>query len=460
MPKSVAPRAAARAKPAAPPTAPRAGARTLAAWLLVVQGLLSAALSLRLEGGVAAGVAIFGGVQALFGFLAVVGRSSLTRLALGFLGAVVVSLALILAVVPVLWPLVGKAVWMPALFGMLSASGLFGLLAAEHSSSGRVAAGLAAVLLGWAGYGLGAHRIEPASGDARVQEALEKWALPERSFAAPDLGLTLALPAGWSALREGHGLPGSEGALVTLAGAGGGVATVRVGSDARFLPLDALMDRVAGEIRSSHTSFAEQERDDTRVGTVPARRMSVVRSGGGRSREAVVTLWRDTTRTFELAVVMPRGPTAKAEAAAVLQGVAFRAPLEAALRESAAAFAKGCPLFSEPVSLRLAAQSPDMSQPTLFRGGYADAIRGQTRLDSLAALGLREAMAELFRPLAERDRERVGRYFEVLRVGGRTEPQEDAAVAGLLCGSSRGLDPARQSRLRELLSRAAEQGRQ
>jgi hypothetical protein len=427
----------------------------------VVQGLLSAALSLRLEGTVATAVAVFGAVQALFGVLAALGRPATTRLALGFLGTLVVVLALILAIVPVLWPLIGKAVWVPALFAILSASGLFGLLAAEHASSGRLAAGLSAVLFGWAGYAFGAYRIAPTSGDARVQEAIDKWALPERSFAAADLGLTLSLPAGWSALREGHGLPGSQGAVVTLAGSpGGGVATIRVGSDARFTPFDALLDRIANEIRTSHTSFAELEREDTRVGPVPGRRMRVVRSAGGRTREAVVTLWRDATRTFELTVVMPRGPTARAEAAAVLQGVEFRAPLEASLRASALAFVKACPLFSESVAQRLAALSADVSMPTLFRTGYAEAIRGQAQLDSLTALGLREAMADLFRPLAESERERVGRYFETLRVGARTDPQEDAAVASRLCGAGRGLEPARQARLRELLSRAAEQGRQ
>ena len=187
-----------------------------------------------------------------------VGRSTTTRLALGFLGAVVVTLALVLAIVPVLWPLVGKAVWVPALFGILSASGLFGLIAAEHSSGERVPRAWRQCWSAGRATGSAAHRIEPAAGDARVQEALEKWALPERSFAAAELGLTLALPAGWSALREGHGLPGSEGALVTLAGApGGGVATVRVGSDPRFTPLDALLDRIANEIRASHSSFAE-----------------------------------------------------------------------------------------------------------------------------------------------------------------------------------------------------------
>jgi hypothetical protein len=469
MSKSVPPRGAvrpappakARARAATPAQPARPGAHKLASWLLVVQGLLSAALSLRLEGTVAMAVAVFGGVQALFGVLAALGGSATTRLALGFLGTLVVLLALILAIVPVLWPLIGKAVWVPALFAILSASGLFGLLAAEHATSGRLAAGLAAVLFGWAGYALGAYRVAPTSGDAAVQEAIDKWGLPERSFAAADLGLTLSLPPGWSALREGHGLAGSQGALVTLAGSpGGGVATIRVGSDPRYAPLDALLDRVANEIRSSHASFAELARDDTRVGAVPARRMRVVRSSAGRSREAEVTLWRDATRTFELTVVMPRGPTARAEADAVLQGVAFRAPLEASLRASAAAFLNACPLFSEPVAQRLAALAADVSLPSLFRTGYAEAIRGQARLDSLASLGLREAMADLFRPLGDGERERVGRYFESLRVGARTDPQEDAAVAGRLCGAGRALEPARQARLRELLSRAAEMGRQ
>ena len=142
------------------------------------------------------------------------------------------------------------------------------------------------------------------------------------------------------------------------------------------------------------------------------------------------------------------------------QGVAFRAPLEAASRESAAAFAKACPLFSDAVNQRLAAQAQDASVAALFRRGYADAINGQARLDSLAALALRDAMADLFSPLGEKDRERVGRYFETLRAGRGTDAQEDAAVAGLLCGAGRRLDAARQARVRELLSRAAEQGRQ
>src|SRR5262245_43818094 len=216
MPPSVAPHGAARAKKAGPaPAKPgRPGVQTLAAWLLVVQGLLTAALSLRLEGSLAPAVAIFGGIQSLFGFMAALGRARMARLALGFLGAIVVALALILAIVPVLWPLVGKAVWVPTLFGMLSASGLFGLLASEQSSRPRLVAGLVAIVLGWAGYGLGAHRIAPSAGDAKVQEAIEKWGRPDRSFANAELGLMLALPDGWSVLRDGHGLPGSEAALV------------------------------------------------------------------------------------------------------------------------------------------------------------------------------------------------------------------------------------------------------
>lgn len=468
MPANVPPRPPARPAPPvakAPPRGPKPastpGIHKLAGWLLLAQGLLTCALSWKLEGGVAIGVAIFGGLQAAVGVVALMGRSATTRAALMFLGGLVALLALVMATVPVVSPRAGHAVWVPALFGILAASALFGLLASDTASPGRLAASLFSILLGWAGYGFGAYRVTPTTVDPLLQDAAAKFALPDRSFAAAELGLTLALPDGWSVLREGHKLAGTEGALVTLVGtASGGLATLKIGSDPRLGSLDWLMDRTANDIRANFASFRELERTDTRVGAVAARRMRIVRSSGGRSREATVMLWRDAQRTFELNVVMPSGPSARAEADALANGLAFRAPLEAALQKTASAFTEACPLFSETVAHRLAAQSSSDSVPSLFRRGYAEAIRGQGRLDGLAAEGLRLSMADLFGTLSEPQRERVGAYFERLRFSARSEPAEDAAVSALLCEAARRLDTTRLSRLRDYMSRAAQAGQE
>lgn len=404
----------------------------------------------------AVGFAAAGAVQSSLGLALLSGRAFVARLTLVVLGSTSAALAVAMALLPVLWPSLAQPVWLPALFAILPLSAVFGVLASDSMSRPRLVATAAAILVGWAGYGLGAYRAVP-SVDPRLARLAADWAASGSQAVRPDLGITVDLPEGWVLLRDGHPLEEArDAAFVLIETQSGGVATLRAALRRRATGLDADLDDIARSQQASLASFAEDGRVDAQVGSAPARRLHASWVASGRSRRAAITVWRDGPRLLQLAVVVPRRSGSETDIERLHSGLGFRAVLEGEIISSANTFAADCPILDAATVRELAtAVWPRIDQPSLFRAGYAAAVRGQLRLNSAEVEGMRSALAPLYAGLREEQRVALGEYVEQIRLATSGSPGDDARMATFVCESARRLDAARRVALTQSLARAA-----
>jgi hypothetical protein len=430
-----------------------------AAGLLVVQGLLTAALATRLEGTLAVGFSAGGAVQAAIGLALFSGRTFVRSLALAALGGASAALLVAMAVVPTLWPSLAEPVWIPALLAVLPLAAIFGILVSETMSRGRVVATAAAIATGWGGYALGAYRAAPGV-DPRLARLAADWAAPERQIVRADLGVTIHLPDGWISLRDGHPIEQARDAVLVLAETQtGAFATLRVALHRRSISLDGDLDDVARAQQESLASVREDRRLDARVGAAPARRLLASWSASGRSRRAAITVWRDGPRVLQLAVVVPKRSGWEQDLERIHAAIGFRGVIEAEVLARSNDFAAECPVFDPSTTRALAREAwPETSRASLFRTGYAAAIRGQTRLSSAEVEAIRSAMAPLYARLREEQRVALGEYVELLRKATPTSPDANARMADVVCASARDLNREQRAALGVALARAAQVG--
>lgn len=364
----------------------------------------------------------------------------------------VVCLLAVAAAFPVGGVLLARGMRAEALLALASAVVLalgFVLLLAPRWSALTASAALLVVVLGAAG------TVRFARAEAGTGLEVGAWAVDERRIIDPEIGLDLALPAGWVALKPGNPLvPNVSEARVTLAQArvSGFAFLLAEPAPPGVLALEHYLDEVIARRRAGATALEEEWRRDGRLGALGSRRAAIRRAAReGRFAERVVVA-RDADRYLALVTWVPEegGGRALEEADALEEATTFSAVRSRTRGEAVQTAALELPHLSPEVVERLVEADGPTPAGALFRRAAAASFRGTAALGPAAAQELRALTTASLASLPYNQRAPLADYFRRVAAGQPTPADEDERMCLLAKTATLRLSAAQRARLQQL----------
>lgn len=331
---------------------------------------------------------------------------------------------------------------------VVAALGLVLLLAPRRSTS-TVSAALLAGALGAAG------AVHFARAEAGTELEIGAWASPERRLTDPEIGLDLALPAGWVALKPGSSLvPEASAARVALAQArvSGFAFLLSEPAPSGVLALEHYLDEVIARRRAGATALDEEWRRDGRLGALGSRRAALRRTvREARFAERVVVA-RDADRYLALVTWVPEqgGGRALEEVDALEASTTFSAVRSRTRGEAVQTAALELPHLSREAIERLVETEGPAPAATLFRRAAAASARGTAVLEPGGTQELRALTAASLASLPYRQRASLADYLRRAAAGQPTPADEDERMCALAKAATLRLSAAQRGRLQQL----------
>jgi hypothetical protein len=364
---------------------------------------------------------------------------------------VVCALA-VAAAFPVAGVFVARGMRKEALFALASAVVLalgFVLLLAPRRSVLTTSVALLVAALG-AGGAVRFARAEPG-------RALEVgvWASGERRITDAQIGLDLALPAGWVALKPANPLvPAAPGAVLALAQArvSGFALLLSEPAPPGGLALEHYLDEVIARRRAGATTVEEDWRRDGRLGALASRRAAIRRvESSGRFAERVVVA-RDADRCLALVIWVPEegGGRALEEADTLEAATTFSAVRGRTRGDAIQTASLELPHLSPEVIESLVEAGGPAPAAALFRRAATASARGLVTLAPAETRELQALTASALAALPYGDRARLADY---LRRAGAAQPtlaDEDERMCRLAKTATLRLSAAQRARLQHL----------
>jgi hypothetical protein len=323
------------------------------------------------------------------------------------------------------------------------------LLLAPRWSALTASAALLVVVLGAAG------TVRFARAEAGSALAVGAWASNERRIIDPEIGLDLALPAGWVALKPGSPLvPAIPGARVALAQArvSGFAFLLSEPAPPGVLALEHYLDEVIARRRAGATALEEEWRRDGRLGALGSRRAAIRRAAReGRFAERVVVA-RDADRYLALVTSVPEegGGRALEEADALEAATTFSAVRGRTRSDAVRTAALELPHLSLEVIERLVEAEGPAPAGSLFRLAAAASLRGTAALGPAATQELRALTAASLASLPYNQRVPLADYLRRAAAGQPTPADEDERMCRLAKEATLRLSAAQRARLQQL----------
>ncbi len=338
----------------------------------------------------------------------------------------------------------------------LLASGFLAFLAPGLSRL-KAAASLLLIVLG----GAGLVRFGPA--EASAAPAVGPWVSGDQRIVNEEIGLTLAVPPGWVALKPGNPLvPAPAAARVTLAQprVSGYACLLVEPPPAQVLLLEHYLDFVLAQRRGTATSFEEDWRRDGRLGSVESRRASSRRSSPqGRFVERTVVA-QDADRYFALVAWVPEAGGGRAldelqalEAAVSLSGVRSAGQRDAMQRANLE-----LPHLSVRTVQSLVESTGSAVPSDLFHRSVAASARGVASLAPATTQELQTLTSAALAALPRKEHAQLAEYLRKVGAGSPTQPQEDEPMRILMKAAVTRLPATQRTRLEELNESAIRAG--
>jgi hypothetical protein len=346
--------------------------------------------------------------------------------------------------------------------GVIGALALFGLLLGNPGPARVVVTGALFLAAGLGGVFAEMWLLKTAERELRAQIA--KWAAPEREFSDTAAGIKISLPEGWVILKPGNPLLDTQQwKLVLGEGQVGALAALQQEEGAgKYLSVDDYLDRWLAQRPKSMDGLKQTARSNATVGKVTGRKMAVNWKTKGRRMDGWLTAWSDGPRYFGLLTITPGSVSRAVEPrfAALLQALAFEAPVATHLKEAVARVTVACPLLSAGAVESMVRSMPNDAPAELyFRRGYEWAFRGMDELGPATVKQMGVITTKLYAALTASERQALGAYLERVRAHQRTRPAEDAAMSEVVKKGVLSLPRDAQDELRQLIERAIEVGR-
>ena len=334
-------------------------------------------------------------------------------------------------------------------------SGLFALLAGGVL---RIVALLLSILFVLAGAaGVAYFGFVPE--DPR-DRSIREWDSGERRWADDNLGVALAVPAGWRTLRAGNPLLGSPQARVTFAHPlSSTVAWLRAEPASRgVLSPDDQLGRALQARRAARPSLKELGRSDKAVGDLIGRRVDASSEGpDGRLREWTVA-WKDGGTYFTLEAVAPEAQAGVAARAvdALLAGFSSNGRLAQGLRAAVQAVADELPHLTPRAAEILMLQSGGVAADpaAIFRQSCEWAARGRGALAPGDAEEVGTLTEMLRSSLSAEEWAQLSSYVERVQGGQPTTPEEDRQASAAAKAAVLKLTETNRVRLQALVEKA------
>jgi hypothetical protein len=368
---------------------------------------------------------------------------------------VVCALA-VAAAFPVAGVFVARGMRAEALLALASAVvlalGLVLLLAPRRSTW---AAGAALLVVGLGASGI----VRFARAEAGTALEVGAWASAERRLTDPEIGLDLALPAGWVALQPGNPLvPPTPGARVALAQSrvSGFAFLLSEPPPSGVLALEHYLDEVIARRRVGAAELEEHWRRDGRMGALGSRRAALRRvAREGRFAERVVVA-RDADRYLALVTWVPEegGGRALEEAEALEAATTFSAVRSRSRGEAVQTAALELPHLSREIIERLVEAEGPAPAAALFRRAAAATFRGIAALGPEAARELRAIATASLASLPYGQRAPLADYPRRAAAGQPAAADEDERMCALAKAATLRLSPAQRARLQQLHAQA------
>jgi hypothetical protein len=322
----------------------------------------------------------------------------------------------------------------------------------------RIGALLLSVLAVLAGAaGVGYFGFVPESPRDR---SIREWDSSERKWSDDNLGVALALPAGWRTLRPGNPLLGAPQARATFAHPlAGAVAWLRVDPAARgVLTADDQLDRVLQSRRAARPAQKELSRADLAVGDLVGRRVdTVAETPDGRIRDTTV-VWKDGGTYFTLEASAPEAQAGQAsrEVDALLKRFTSNGRLAGQLRAAVQAVADELPYLTPRSAEVLMLQSGGAAADpaAVFRQSCEWIARGRASLPAGDTDEIGTLTEMLRSALPPEEWARLAAYVERVKTGQPTTPEEDREAAPIAKAAVLKLTETNRVRLQALSEKA------
>lgn len=332
--------------------------------------------------------------------------------------------------------------------------GLWGLLAAEIRWLGLTLA-LLALIAGSAGV----VRFGYAPPSEAAKGVLE-WATQERAFRDAAAGLSLAIPAGWVALRPGSPLLAPpESARLTLAQPRqGGFAWLQVESaPAGVATAEQYLDRLLVARRGARAGYQAGTRTSGSLGPLGARRVTASWREGELKQSELVVAAIDGWMALGLVAWMPEAGAGRSGGLdALASGLTATGALAARFRQAVDAAVAAVPHLTPAAAEQLMARSEArvLEPEQAFRRSLVALAERLPALSKDEARELAGLTGALYAFVPWSDRGRLSTYIERVRRGDVTAVDEDRAMARLLREAEEKLPAARRARLQAYYDQA------
>ncbi|HXY40790.1 MAG TPA: hypothetical protein VEQ10_14055 [Vicinamibacteria bacterium] len=285
------------------------------------------------------------------------------------------------------------------------------------------------------------------------------WALGERRIADPELGLELALPAGWVGLKPGSPLvPAAAAARAALAQPRvcGYALLLSEPAPPGVLALEHYLDEVIARRRALATALEEDWRRDGRLGALPSRRAALRRTGqDGRFAERIAVA-RDDDRFFALLTWVPEaaGGRALEEAEALEAATSFSAVRSRSRSQAVQTASLELPHLSPQVIEQLVQAGGPAEPAALYQRAAAATARGAQALGPAVVQELRALTAASAASLTYEQRAQLADYLRRVAAGQPTSADEDERMRLLTKTATLRLSAPQRERLEQLYQQA------
>jgi hypothetical protein len=306
--------------------------------------------------------------------------------------------------------------------------------------------------------------ILPALQKRRAMAEIQRYALPDRTLADAATGLAVELPQGWVALRPDNPLVTDANARLPVAQpARGVVASLTSESLPRFTgPLDAYADRVLAQKRLLQPSLKETGRSDLRFAKGQGRLVKVASGDAVPGEPAALAVVQDGWIYFTLqaSATAASADELSAELESLARGIRVPSERGESVQQALDRTVREVPELSRGAVEELVRERLSKGEGTddLSAAALRVVSQGLYTLRSAESQELGEIYAQVYGPIPEEERVRLGRYVQQVRQGVPVSGDEAQAARQLLRQGIDSLPEEARARLQALNDKAFRAG--
>jgi hypothetical protein len=302
--------------------------------------------------------------------------------------------------------------------------------------------------------------LRPFIAKRRAIAEVQRYALPDRRVEAPEIGLSIDLPAGWVALRPDNPFVDRPGSRVRLANPGvGAYGSIAVVARPQFMDdLDGHLAEILQERLPRQPSQREGDRADVQLGRGQARLVRTGWDDGLVPMQGATVAWADGYDLFTLEAwaKTSAGEAFTSELLALCRGIAPKGTAAARIDEAVERLAVEVPELSREALRLLVAErfSEGRGLADVPAAALRMVSRGLDALGAAEAAEMRTIYQQVWAPVAETERVRLASLMNEIKAGRPVRDEDLLALRTVVQAGVLALPEEQRTRLQELSGRA------